>query len=423
MNKKGLIWQIVAGMVLGLLLGFLSKQYGQAVKPLGEIFINMIKIVIIPLVFSVIVSSIAGMGNLKRMGKIGFKTIIYFEILTTIALVVGLVATNLAQPGVGIDSSQLEKADIQQYTQTAEDTKPIDVLIGIFSPNLFKSLAEGKILPVIFFAVMFGIALASTGDKGKIVLQFFQGVSETMFNFVHLVMKFAPFGVFAIMANTVATFGFKSLIPLGKLLIVNHITIIVFIVIIFGSLAWLLKVNLWTLIRNLKEELIIGYVTDSTETVMPQLMDKMNRFGCDRSVVSFVIPTGYTFNLDGSALYQAMVVPFIAQLYGIDLTLMEQFTILLVLMLTSKGIAAVPGASFAVLSATLVAVGLPVEGLALVLAVDRLMDMARGIVNIIGNALATIAISKWEGCFDHRKAVLFKKFPVIVEKGTGTSVD
>lgn len=423
MNKKGLIWQIIAGMVLGLLLGFLSKQYGQAVKPLGDIFINMIKIVIIPLVFSVIVSSIAGMGNLKRMGKLGFKTIIYFEILTTIALVVGLLATNLAQPGVGIDSSQLEKADIQQYTETAEHTKPIDVLIGIFSPNLFASLADGKILPVIFFAVMFGIALASTGDKGKIVLQFFQGVSETMFNFVHIVMKFAPFGVFAIMASTVATFGFKSLIPLGKLLIVNHITIIVFIVVIFGSLAWFLKINLWTLIRNLKEELIIGYATDSTETVMPQLMDKMNRFGCDRSVVSFVIPTGYTFNLDGSALYQAMVVPFIAQLYGIDLTLMEQFTILLVLMLTSKGIAAVPGASFAVLSATLVAVGLPVEGLALVLAVDRPMDMARGIVNIIGNALATIAIAKWEGAFDHRKAILFKKLPVIVENGTRTSVD
>lgn len=416
MNKKGLIWQIVTGMVLGLLLGFLSKQYGQAVKPLGDIFINMIKIIIIPLVFSVIVSSIAGMGNLKRIGKLGFKTIIYFEIITTIALIVGLLATNLTKPGEGIDISQLEKADIQQYTETAENTKPIDVLIGVFSPNLFKSLAEGKILPVIFFAVMFGIALASTGDKGKIVLQFFQGVSETMFNFVALVMKFAPFGVFAIMANTVATYGFKSLIPLGKLLIINHITIIVFIVFIFGSIALLVKVNLWTLIRNLKEELIIGYATDSTETVMPQLMEKMNRFGCDRTVVSFVIPTGYTFNLDGSALYQAMVVPFIAQLYGIDLTFMEQFMILFILMLTSKGIAAVPGASFAVLSATLVAVGLPVEGLALVLAVDRLMDMARGIVNIIGHALATIVISKWEGCFDQKKAVLFNKVPAIVGK-------
>ncbi|MBN6189086.1 cation:dicarboxylase symporter family transporter [Aneurinibacillus sp. BA2021] len=414
--RKGLVWQIIVGMVFGLLLGFLSKQYGQAVKPLGEIFINMIKIVIIPLVFSVIVSSIAGIGSLKQIGKLGFKTIIYFEIITTIALVVGLLATNLTQPGVGVDINQLEKADIHKYTETAENTKPIDVLLGVFSPNLFKSLAEGKILPVIFFAVMFGIALVSTGEKGKVVLQFFQGVSETMFNFVHLVMRFAPFGVFAIMANTVATYGFASLIPLGKLVIINHITIILFIAIIFGAIAWFAKVNLWTLIRNIKEELIIGYVTDSTETVMPQLMEKMNRFGCDRSVVSFVIPTGYTFNLDGSALYQAMVVPFIAQLYGIELTLMDQFMILLVLMLTSKGIAAVPGASFAVLSATLVSVGLPVEGLALVIAVDRIMDMARGIVNIIGHSLAAIVISKWEGRFDPKKAVLFNKALIVVDE-------
>jgi proton glutamate symport protein len=421
--RKGLVWQIIAGMALGLVLGFLSKQYGQAVKPLGDIFINMIKIVIIPLVFSIIVSSIASMGNLKRVGKLGFKTLIYFEIITTIALIVGLLITNMTQPGAGVDINQLEAGDIHKYTETAEHTKPIDVLVGIFSPNLFHSLAEGKILPVIFFAVMFGIALASAGEKGKIVLQFFQGVSETMFHFVHLVMKFAPFGVFALMANTVATYGFKSLIPLGKLVIMNHIAIILFIAIVFGFIAWLVKINLWTLIRNLKEELVIGYVTDSTETVMPQVMEKMTRFGCDRSVVSFVIPTGYTFNLDGSALYQAMVVPFIAQLYGIDLTFSEQLMILLVLMLTSKGIAAVPGASFAVLSATLTAVGLPVEGLALIIGVDRIMDMARGIVNILGHSLAAIVISKWEGCFDQKKAVLFKNAPAIVgEKKAETSV-
>ncbi|ERI09678.1 dicarboxylate/amino acid:cation symporter [Aneurinibacillus aneurinilyticus] len=414
--RKGLVWQIVAGMVLGLLFGFLSKQYGQAVKPLGDIFINMIKIVIIPLVFSVIISSIASMGNLKKVGKLGFKTLVYFEIITTIALIVGLLVTNLTQPGVGVNINQLEAGDIHKYTETAEHTKPIDVLVGIFSPNLFKSLAEGKILPVIFFAVMFGIALASIGEKGKVVVQFFHGVSETMFAFVHLVMRFAPFGVFALMANTIATYGFTSLIPLGKLVIINHLTIIFFIVVVFGFIAWLAKVNLWTLIRNLKEELVIGYVTDSTETVMPQLMEKMTRFGCDRSVVSFVIPTGYTFNLDGSALYQAMVVPFIAQLYGIELTLMEQFTILIVLMLTSKGIAAVPGASFAVLSATLAAVGLPVEGLALVIGIDRIMDMARGIVNIIGHSLAAIVISKWEGRFDQTKAVLFKNMPVVTDE-------
>lgn len=411
--RKGLVWQIVAGMILGLLFGFLSKQYGQAVKPLGDIFINMIKIVIIPLVFSVIISSIASMGNLKKVGKLGFKTLVYFEIITTVALIVGLLVTNLTQPGVGININQLEAGDIHKYTETAEHTKPIDVLVGIFSPNLFKSLADGKILPVIFFAVMFGIALASIGEKGKVVVQFFQEVSETMFAFVHLVMRFAPFGVFALMANTIATYGFASLIPLGKLVIINHLTIILFIVVVFGFIAWLVKVNLWTLIRNLKEELVIGYVTDSTETVMPQLMEKMTRFGCDRSVVSFVIPTGYTFNLDGSALYQAMVVPFIAQLYGIELTIMEQFTILIVLMLTSKGIAAVPGASFAVLSATLAAVGLPVEGLALVIGIDRIMDMARGIVNIIGHSLAAIVISKWEGRFDQTKAVLFKDIPVV----------
>lgn len=411
--RKGLVWQIVAGMILGLLFGFLSKQYGQAVKPLGDIFINMIKIVIIPLVFSVIISSIASMGNLKKVGKLGFKTLVYFEIITTVALIVGLLVTNLTQPGVGININQLEAGDIHKYTETAEHTKPIDVLVGIFSPNLFKSLADGKILPVIFFAVMFGIALASIGEKGKVVVQFFQGVSETMFAFVHLVMRFAPFGVFALIANTIATYGFASLIPLGKLVIINHLTIILFIVVVFGFIAWLVKVNLWTLIRNLKEELVIGYVTDSTETVMPQLMEKMTRFGCDRSVVSFVIPTGYTFNLDGSALYQAMVVPFIAQLYGIELTIMEQFTILIVLMLTSKGIAAVPGASFAVLSATLAAVGLPVEGLALVIGIDRIMDMARGIVNIIGHSLAAIVISKWEGRFDQTKAVLFKDIPVV----------
>ncbi|WP_019119253.1 dicarboxylate/amino acid:cation symporter [Brevibacillus massiliensis] len=407
--KKGLVWQIIAGMILGIIFGYLANEYGKALKPIGDIFINMIKIVIVPLVFSTIVSSIAGMGNLKRVGRLGLKTLVYFEIITTIAIIVGILATNITKPGIGVDIQHLQASDIKSYVETAENTKPLDVLVGIFSPNLFASLSQGKILPVIFFAVMFGISLASIGEKGKSVLAFFQAVSETMFSFVRMVMGFAPFGVFALMATTVATYGFKSLIPLGKLIIVNHLTIVFFILVVFGIVALLAKVNLFVLIRNLKEELIIGYVTDSTETVMPQIMNKMEKFGCDRSIVSFVIPTGYTFNLDGSALYQGMVVPFIAQLYGIDLSFGEQLTILAILMLTSKGIAAVPGASFAVLSATLLAVGLPVEGLGLVLAVDRLMDMARGIVNIIGYALAAIVVSKWEKLFDPSKAVLFKK--------------
>lgn len=300
----------------------------------------------------------------------------------------------------------IQKTDIQKYVDTTHEVENhgmVDTFVNIVPTNLFTSLAEGDMLAIIFFSVMFGLGVAAIGERGQPVLQFFQGVADAMFYVTNTIMKFAPFGVFALIGVTVSKFGLQSLIPLSKLVILVYAAMVFFVLVALGLTAKLFGINIFSLIRILKDELILAYSTSSSETVLPKLIEKMEKFGCPKAITSFVIPTGYSFNLDGSTLYQAIAAIFIAQMYGIDLTLTQQVTLLLTLMVTSKGIAGVPGVSFVVLLATLHVVGIPAEGLAFIAGVDRIMDMARTVVNVIGNSLAAVVMSKWEKQYDEKQ--------------------
>jgi proton glutamate symport protein len=379
-------------------------------KPVGDIFIHLIKMIVIPIVISSLVIGVAGVGDVKKLGKLGGKTILYFEIITTIALIIGLVAANAFHPGTGVNMHALQKADIQKYVDTTKQVKEhgmMDTFVNIVPTNIFSDMADGNMLAIIFFSVMFGLGVASVGEKGEPVLKFFQGVAEAMFSMTNMIMRYAPIGVFALIGVTVSKFGIKSLVPLSKLVILVYSAMIFFVIVVLGLTARLVGINLFQMIRILKDELILAYSTASSETVLPKLMEKMEKFGCPKAITSFVIPTGYSFNLDGSTLYQAIAAIFIAQMYGIHLSIGQQLTLLLTLMVTSKGIAGVPGVSFVVLLATLGAMGLPVEGLAFIAGVDRIMDMARTAVNVIGNSLASVVISKWEKQYDNKKAEAF----------------
>ncbi|KAA9029995.1 cation:dicarboxylate symporter family transporter [Niallia endozanthoxylica] len=406
--KFSLAYQILAGLILGIIVG--AVFYGNPgvekyLQPLGTIFLNMIKMIVVPIIVSTLIIGVAGTGNIKQLGKLGGKTLIYFEIVTTIAIIVGLMSANLFKPGEGIDMSSLSKTSIDQYVETTESVQNsshglLDIIVDIVPSNVVSAMAGGDMLAIIFFSVIFGLGVAAIGEKGKPVLAFFEGVAEAMFWVTNLIMRFAPIGVFGLIGVTVSKFGLASLLPLGKLMILVYATMLFFIVVVLGGIAKLVGVNIFHLMKTLKDELLLAYSTSSSETVLPKVIEKMQKFGCPKDIVSFVVPTGYSFNLDGSTLYQALAAIFIAQMYGIDLSIMEQVTLVLVLMVTSKGIAGVPGVSFVVLLATLGTVGIPLEGLAFIAGIDRLLDMARTVVNVVGNALATVVMSKWEGRFN-----------------------
>lgn len=415
MKRIGLAWQILIGLVAGIAVGAIFYGNDQVVKylqPLGDIFIHLIKMIVVPIVVSSIIVGVAGVGDVKKLGRLGGKTILYFEIITTIAIVVGLLAGNIFEPGTGVDMSQLEKTDISQYESTTSEVEEHefgDTIVNIVPTNIIQSLAEGDMLPIIFFSVLFGLGVAAIGERGKPVLQFFQGVADAMFYVTNQIMKFAPIGVFGLIGVTVSQFGLSSLIPLGKLIVVVYGAMIFFVVVILGTTAKIFGVNIFQFFKIIKNELLLAYSTASSETVLPKIMEKMERFGCPKAITSFVIPTGYSFNLDGSTLYQAIAALFIAQMYGIDLSLTDQITLMLVLMVTSKGIAGVPGVSFVVLLATLGTVGIPAEGLAFIAGIDRILDMARTAVNVVGNSLAAVVMSKWEGQYDAEKGQAYLK--------------
>lgn len=409
MKRIGLAWQILIGLALGIAVGAIfygNEQVASYLQPLGDIFIHLIKMIVVPIVVASIVVGVAGVGDVKKLGRLGGKTILYFEIITTIAIVVGLLAANVFEPGTGVDMSQLEKSDISQYESTTSEVEEHsfgDTIVNIVPTNIIKSLAEGDMLAIIFFSVLFGLGVAAIGERGKPVLQFFQGVADAMFYVTNQIMKFAPIGVFGLIGVTVSQFGLSSLIPLGKLVVVVYGAMIFFVVVVLGVTAKIFGVNIFQFFKILKDELILAYSTASSETVLPKIMEKMERFGCPKAITSFVIPTGYSFNLDGSTLYQAIAALFIAQMYGMDLSIADQITLMLVLMVTSKGIAGVPGVSFVVLLATLGTVGIPAEGLAFIAGIDRILDMARTAVNVVGNSLAAVVMSKWEGQYDEEK--------------------
>ncbi|KMY57522.1 cation:dicarboxylase symporter family transporter [Geobacillus sp. FSL K6-0789] len=409
MRKIGLAWQILIGLILGIIVGVVfygNPNVATYLQPIGDIFLRLIKMIVIPIVVSSLIVGVANVGDVKKLGKLGGKTILYFEIITTIAIVVGLLAANVFQPGAGVNIKSLEKTDIQSYIDTTNEVQHhsmVETFVNIVPKNVFESLATGNMLPIIFFSVMFGLGVAAIGEKGKPVLRFFQGTAEAMFYVTNQVMKFAPFGVFALIGVTVSKFGVASLLPLSKLVVLVYAVMAFFVLVVLGGTAKLVGVNIFHIIKILKNELVLAYSTSSSETVLPKIMEKMERFGCPKAITSFVVPTGYSFNLDGSTLYQALAAVFIAQLYGIDMPLSQQISLVLVLMVTSKGIAGVPGVSFVVLLATLGTVGIPVEGLAFIAGIDRILDMARTVVNVIGNSLAAVVISKWEGQYNEEQ--------------------
>ena len=410
-KKISLAWQILIGLILGIIVGAVfygNENITKYVAPLGTIFMNMIKMIVVPIIVSTLIIGVAGQGSLQQVGKLGVKTLVYFEIITTIAIILGIFLADITKFGEGVDMSKLSKGDISSYVHSSEDLAKeghtiMDTITSIVPTNIVASMAAGDMLPIIFFSVLFGLGVAAIGEKGKPVIAFAQGVADAMFWVTNTIMKFAPIGVFALIANTVATFGLSSLIPLGKLMILVYFAMIFFIVVVLGITAKIVGVSIFRIIKILKDELILAYSTASSETVLPRIMIKTEKAGVPKDIGSFVIPTGYSFNLDGSTLYQAIAALFIAQMYNIDLSLTEQIILVLTLMVTSKGIAGVPGVSFVVLLSTLGAVGIPLEGLAFILGIDRLLDMMRTVVNVCGNTLAAFVMAKWEGRLDMDK--------------------
>ncbi|CAG74426.1 proton glutamate symport protein [Pectobacterium atrosepticum SCRI1043] len=422
-QKISLAWQILIALVLGIALGAVlheqqeSRQWliSNILSPAGDIFIRLIKMIVVPIVIATLVVGIAGVGDAKKLGRIGFKTILYFEIITTVAIILGITLANVFKPGLGIDMSTLTAVDISQYQKTTEQVQSgshslVGTVLSLIPPNIFAAMAHGEMLPIIFFSVLFGLGLSSLPKEHRDpLLSVFRGVSETMFKVTHMIMRYAPVGVFALISVTVANFGFASLWPLAKLVMLVYAAIFFFALVVLGAVARLCKLRITMLIRILKDELILAYSTASSETVLPRIIEKMEAYGAPKSITSFVVPTGYSFNLDGSTLYQSIAAIFIAQLYGIELSIGQEIVLVLTLMLTSKGIAGVPGVSFVVLLATLGSVGIPLEGLAFIAGVDRILDMARTALNVVGNALAVLVIAKWEHQFDEKKAQAYER--------------
>ncbi|WP_418162549.1 glutamate/aspartate:proton symporter GltP [Pantoea vagans] len=420
--KISLAWQILTALVLGIVLGAVLHNQPDnrewlvtnILSPAGDIFIHLIKMIVVPIVISSLIVGIAGVGDAKKLGRIGVKTILYFEVITTIAIVVGITLANVFQPGTGIDMSTLATVDISKYEATTAEVQGgphslVTTILSLIPQNIFASMAKGDMLPIIFFSVLFGLGLSSLpSEQRDPLVNLFRGISEAMFKVTHMIMRYAPVGVFALIAVTIANFGFASLWPLAKLVLLVYAAILFFAFVVLGGVARFCKLRITTLMRILKDELILSYSTSSSETVLPRIMEKMEAYGAPKAITSFVVPTGYSFNLDGSTLYQSIAAIFIAQLYGIDLSLTDEIVLVLTLMVTSKGIAGVPGVSFVVLLATLGSVGIPLEGLAFIAGVDRIMDMARTALNVVGNALAVLVIARWENQFDAEQAKVYE---------------
>ncbi|MGD6792575.1 dicarboxylate/amino acid:cation symporter [Metabacillus indicus] len=401
-NFRNLTVQVVIGIILGITVGFLFPAFGIELKVLADVFIKMIKMVIAPIIFFTVVIGIGSMGDLKKVGRIGGKALLYFEIVTTFALAIGIIVVGIVKPGEGFNTDAVEGGDVSQYTEQAEETSHgfVDFVVGIIPENVVGAMAEGELLPILFFAVLFGVSMAAVGEKAKPVVQLFERLTDIFFGVVNMIMKVSPFAAFGAMAYTIGQFGIGSLVALGKLMGSVYITMFLFIILVLGAIAKYYGFSIFKFIAFIKEEILLVLGTSSSESALPKMMEKMEKYGCSKSVVGLVIPTGYSFNLDGTSIYLSMAAMFIAQAYGIDLSIWQQLTLLGILMLTSKGAAGVTGSGFITLAATLAAFPMiPVEGMALLLGVDRFMSEARAITNLIGNGVATVAVSKMENEF------------------------
>src|SRR3989440_8173526 len=398
--------QVLTAIAIGILLGHFYPSLGEQMKPLGDGFIKLIKMMIAPIIFCTVVHGIASMEDMKKVGRVGLKALIYFEVVTTVALIVGLVVINILQPGAGmnVDPRAIDTKSIQVYTTKAGQESTVDFLMHIIPNTVVGAFAEGEILQVLFFAVLFAFALHLLGERGKPVLNFIDIVSHAFFNIVGIIMRVAPLGAFGAMAFTIGKYGVGTLLVLGKLMAAFYITCLIFIFIVLGGIAWLAGFSIWKFIKYIKEELLIVLGTSSSESVLPRMINKLENLGCKESVVGLVIPTGYSFNLDGTCIYLTMAAIFLAQATNAELTLWQQLGIIGILLLTSKGAAGVTGSGFIVLAATLASVGsIPVASIALILGVDRFMSEARALPNLSRNGVATIVVSKWEDALDERR--------------------
>jgi len=402
--RRNLTVQVLVAISLGVLLGAVAPDWGKAMKPVGETFINLVKMVIAPIIFLTIVSGIASMQDIRKVGRVGGKAMLYFEIVSTLALAIGLVVVNITRPGAGIDVSYATGADLSKYTASGTQLGFVDIVTHAVPSSIIGAFANGEILQIVFFSVLFGLALLKVGDAGRSILSGLEKISAVFFRLTAMIMKVAPIGAFGAMAYTIGSFGLSALLPLGRLMADVYLTMAVFIFVVLNIIARLSSFSLWKLLRYIKDEILIVLGTSSSEAALPRMLAKMERFGCERSVVGLVIPAGYSFNLDGTSIYLSMAAIFIAQAYGIHLSVGQQLSLLLVLMVTSKGAAGVTGSGFIVLAGTLAATHVvPVEGMALLLGVDRFMSEARAITNVIGNAVATVVVAKSENAFNEEK--------------------
>ncbi len=399
--------QVLVAVALGALLGALQPSLGAAMKPLGDGFIKLVKMLIAPIVFTTVVTGIAKMGDLRRVGRIGLKGIVYFEILTTFALALGLIIGELARPGAGmnVDPAALDTSAIAGYTASGHALSTTDFLLNIIPKDVADAFARGDILQVLLFSILFGVALAAFKAQGSVVLRFVEELSHVLFRIVAIVMRLAPLGAFGAMAFTVGKYGLRSLLSLGQLMATFYATSLLFVLLVLGLVMRWAGLSIFRFLRYLREEILIVLGTSSSESALPLLMRKMERLGCPESVVGLLVPMGYSFNLDGTSIYLTLATLFIAKATNTHITLGQELEILAVLLLTSKGAAAVTGGGFITLAATLSAVGnIPVAGLALLLGIDRFMSEARAITNLIGNGVATVVVSRWEGELDVERA-------------------
>ncbi|MBU2660960.1 glutamate-aspartate/proton symporter GltP [Bacillus cabrialesii] len=402
--KKLIAFQILIALAVGAVIGHFFPDFGMALRPVGDGFIRLIKMIVVPIVFSTIVIGAAGSGSMKKMGSLGIKTIIWFEVITTLVLALGLLLANVLKPGVGLNLSHLAKKDIDElsgYTEKVVDFK--QMILDIIPTNIIDVMARNDLLAVIFFAILFGVAAAGIGKASEPVMNFFESAAQIMFKLTQIVMVTAPIGVLALMAASVGQYGIELLLPMFKLVGTVFLGLFLILFVLFPLVGLIFHIKYFEVLKMIWDLFLIAFSTTSTETILPQLMDRMEKYGCPKRVVSFVVPSGLSLNCDGSSLYLSVSCIFLAQAFHVDMTLSQQLLMMLVLVMTSKGIAAVPSGSLVVLLATANAVGLPAEGVAIIAGVDRVMDMARTGVNVPGHAMACIVVSKWEKAFRQKE--------------------
>ncbi len=411
MKQSRLTIAIFVSLLLGILTGWLFPQFAVRTHVLAEIFLRMVKMIIAPLLFATLVVGIAGHSNIKNLGRLGIKTIAYFEIVTTFALVVGLGFANLFKPGVGMEGmvNQINLNSVASMATTAQHNTFGQMLLGLFPTSIVQSMAEGNLLQIVVFSIFFALAICAVGKKAQPVVDILNSVSTIMFKFTEYVMFFAPIGIYGAIAYTIGYNGLDILFNYGKIIVALYTALIVFLIVVLFAVCKIVNISFRALLKAIQEPALLTFTTASSEAALPKAMSIMERFGVPKSIVGFVMPTGYTFNLDGSTLYLAMAVVFSTQLIGVDLSIEQQLVIMFALMLTSKGVAGVPRASLIVLAGTLTSLGYPITGVAILLGIDQILDMGRTTVNLIGNCVATVVIAKWENDFDYLKMKEFIK--------------